>query len=412
MSNKYWILFFVFLINLTLVNAAEIDFKFSKENYKSFETLQAEINLNVNLTKDLTFSNVVLFDKNNNAISVAKTLIKIDNTHYYVYFDLPSLESGNYLFGLNSVNYNQNSKFLINNFYTGLTVVDGNSQILSIRPGFIKDELKEFGNSYSLILNNKGTDLITINFTSKNSFISFDRSEVLISPASSKIVTASILDNFNANDIIVINYGNQSSYSINVFIPSTAKMNETNEIQAKDDFTGVAGFYLSNGDDKIYSTLDLELDRNEKYAEASLFILNNYSKAVHNVNIYLTGDVQKLFNIRPNKIILLDSKSSRNFFMTLKDKKNLSLNEYTGFLNVNSTENAELKIPIKITPYGVIPVKTNQTITLNKTVINNTTPIQTKTTSQTNPAAILLISVAIFLVLFFVAFYFISRKKK
>ena len=133
-----WILVFYLLIIFS-VNAGDINIKFYKENYKAFETVQADVNINgINLTKELSNSNLFLFDQNNVSIPIAKNIIKVNDNSYVFYFDLPNLNPGQYNVGFYNVNYIENGFIKIGNFFTNLNIVEiNNSELISIRPAYV-----------------------------------------------------------------------------------------------------------------------------------------------------------------------------------------------------------------------------------------------------------------------------------
>ena len=117
MLFKKCLWFFVFLLTLNIVNASDINFDFYKEVYHPFETLQVEISTdNITLSNDLTTSNLLLRDVNNNSISIAKNLVKFNNTFYVYYFDLPNLVNGSYNLLLDNINYLKNGNLFISDF--------------------------------------------------------------------------------------------------------------------------------------------------------------------------------------------------------------------------------------------------------------------------------------------------------
>ena len=99
---KFYFIFLLLLI-IPLVPAEEI--KLSRNSYLSQETLQAEITFQNELSNDLSPSNILIQDSNKKIISFSPNLIKISNSRYYLYFNLPVLTNGEYSLILNNIKY-------------------------------------------------------------------------------------------------------------------------------------------------------------------------------------------------------------------------------------------------------------------------------------------------------------------
>ncbi|MFH1210205.1 MAG: hypothetical protein V1663_05460 [archaeon] len=123
---KRGILFFllVFFLSCTYfstVNAEEIVINVPRSDYRVYETFQAEIFFNINPVQ-VSVSNFELRDMNNIKIATPLFLEKISDNYYFVYFDLPNLEKGQYKFWVKNINYVQN----------GILKETGNSKIINV----------------------------------------------------------------------------------------------------------------------------------------------------------------------------------------------------------------------------------------------------------------------------------------
>ncbi len=199
---------FLFLLVFPFVYAGDVNFKFYRESYKPFETVQVEVKLeNITLSKDLNIKNLVLYNQENNSISLAKNMIKADNGFYVFYFDLPQLTEGSYLFGLNDISYTKDGISKFGDFFTNLNVVGGNTQLLSIRPAYVLNKIN--GNqdiSFTLVFNNKGIDNLNINLDREGDFFSLQQNNFnLVSGTSKNIkVSTSLGNNASFNSKIIV----------------------------------------------------------------------------------------------------------------------------------------------------------------------------------------------------------------
>ena len=150
------VLIFSFILIASIVNASEISFNTYRDSYRSFETVQVNVSIeNITLSRDLEVSNLVLLREDNSSISLAKSKIKVNNSFYVFYFDLPSLEEGGYRLGLTNVNYIQNGAAKIGSFFAELNVVSGDSLIVSVRPAYIFSRVVAGQDApFSLVINN------------------------------------------------------------------------------------------------------------------------------------------------------------------------------------------------------------------------------------------------------------------
>ncbi len=79
-----------------------------REDYRPLETVQAEIIIDKEPLGDIKTSNLE-FSKNNNAIGAIFYIEKLTNKRYFVYFDIPSVDSGDYTFRIKDVNFVENN---------------------------------------------------------------------------------------------------------------------------------------------------------------------------------------------------------------------------------------------------------------------------------------------------------------
>ena len=142
MRKLLFILFLILLINA--VNAQEINFNIFRDSYTAKETLQAELILNINPVNKITESNFILTNQNNNIIPIPLFLEKISENNYFVYFNVPELNSGVYNFQVNDIRYidqEELKQISVKKTFTLLNSSQDNTSI-SINPGIILNDRK------------------------------------------------------------------------------------------------------------------------------------------------------------------------------------------------------------------------------------------------------------------------------
>jgi len=126
------------LFLIPIANAQEITINLAKNNYNNYETIQADILMNLSLAEKITASNFGLIDKNNITIPVSIFLDELSKNHYYVYFNIPKIQNDTYYFIVKNVKYLDNylkkmsktQEFYLNDFDS-----------ISIYPGIFNNKI-------------------------------------------------------------------------------------------------------------------------------------------------------------------------------------------------------------------------------------------------------------------------------
>lgn len=393
--------------------ADNLEFHVYRDNYKSFETVQIEVSINnITLTKDLSASNLVLLDSNNNSISIAKTIVKVNDNLYAFYFDLPSLEAGSYKIGFDNVFYIKDNAAKVDDFFADLNVVSRDMQILSIRPGYVFIRAKEEP-SFTLTFYNKGKDSINIVLEKEEDFLSLQKNELSLAPSESKSigVFTSFSDTDRLQGKIVVRYVD-SSYEIPVFIERLGFVKPI--IEKKDsvvqevDLKNVRdAIYLSTLSGRALHDLNIDLDVREYSAAGQVVVNNNAGVDLHGIKLYLSGDIVGMLDIQPDSSDVMFVNSTAIFTVSVNNGYKFSNGKFMGSFIVGSSENASLSIPVVVNVVGVEELVQNKTVT-NKTAVNETvvTPVQE---GKTNFGWIILFFV-IFILL--IALFLIYKKTK
>lgn len=407
----------LFLLVIPFATADDVNFKFYRDSYKSFETVQVEVKLeNITLSKDLGVQNLVLYDIENKSISLAKNIVKISNDFYVFYFDLPQLAEGSYFFGLNDVSYTKNGVSKFGDFFTNLNVVGGNTQVVSVRPAYVFTKVS--GNqdtSFSLIINNKGSDNVDVVLDKEGDFFNLQQNSFSLDASASKSVNVltSLGNNASFSGKIIVKYSDKF-YEIPFVIERLGFVQkniveENKTIQIVEISNIKDPIYLTTLTDKRLESLDISstIDEVGALAASQLIVKNNAGADLHEVKYSFSGDVAGMFVIEPLKHELIGADDNMIIQLSLNKDYNFVPGLFSGSFDIQTKEGAGLKLLINIEIMGVPEVmpenKTIETVVINKTV--EQPPVEKKGVS---PFLILLIVVVILSIILF----FIYRKTR
>ena len=123
---KYWAYFMAFLLFIVGVSAFDANIITYRSVYNPGETFQAEVLLDEAPSGSLTHINFDLYREK--SIAALIFVEKLNDRHYFIYFNIPDAEGGTYYFRLKNVKYlegeilksfNKNKEFKISNLNPG-----------------------------------------------------------------------------------------------------------------------------------------------------------------------------------------------------------------------------------------------------------------------------------------------------
>lgn len=401
----------LFILITSLVNAENADFQFNKQDYSSFETVQVRANFSVDLSKDISLTNVKLYNSENKIIPLGISLNKINNKEYFIYFDLPSLEPGSYNFGFYDVFYNENNQLKKNNFTKTFNLIDNTENILSIRPAFVSGNVKGFEEyPFTLILRNKGINDLNINFETEGEFFYTEQNNFVLNPGVSKNVNVKTnlfnKDGTNFNGKLIVNY-NSLFYEIPFNVKRTLILdNKTPTIEEPIKFDDMEIINESFEIADLYGNelnSDIEITVQEDETSIGDFSIVNYANPVYNITLTL-GGLQKFATINPVFIEEIPSNGIYPFTLIINQEKNLD-NNYTGEILIKSGNGFESSLPLKlILRYKEIKpiVKKNETLP----------PIITPPQNPENKNTIVLIVLVVVVLIIILLIIYLYKKNK
>ncbi len=378
---KIFVVFLLVVLVSPLIFADQIVFNFYRDDYKKFETVQLNVSIEgITLSKDLELSNFVLLD-NSNQVAIAKNKVKVNDNFYVFYFDVSSLNEGEYRLGLVDVAYTESGISKFGDFFTNFSVVNGSSQILSVRPAYVLSKvLTNQEASFSLIINNKGNDSVLVSLDKEGDFFSLNAANFTLFSGGSKTVNVvtSLAGKQNAGflgNIYVrysgINYQIPFTVLRTDFVASNETSNQTNVtfIPLANLSNVVGAISLTTISDRLLTNLSLSVNAGEYFSPGQIVVKNNANVDLNNLTYFITGNISSLLELQPDSADFIGANGSAIFLLGLSDSE-LVAGTYSGYLEVKSAEGANTKLPL------IMEVIGEQILLINKT---NITSLDNKT---------------------------------
>src|SRR3989338_1639304 len=335
-TNILILTLFVLIIPLSTAQDAEI--KIFKEEYKNFETLQGELIINnIQLSKDITLSNLKFTVNNLYNIAVSKNLIKVNSSYYLFYFNIPSLSNGSYNIIFLDIFYIKDGIAMKENFEKKIHVNSENAA-MSIKPGYYFTKIKYYEEAkFSLTVKSNLGLSQNIEVISDDIIVPSTK-KFILSPGQAKTieVNSKIYSKQGEyfNTALQIKYEN-GNYSLPILIlrdRAETILNTTNQ-------TNITG-------------------------NASQ-IINNKTTSLKNLTVTFTNGISSVMSSNPDNILELKPKEKTQVTIDINKNKNLDKN-YTGELVVKSKEGAEARISVEL--IAVYTEKAPPEATKNETI--------------------------------------------
>lgn len=380
------------LILLPIVNAQDITISLSKDNYYNYETLQAEVFVNLTLAEKITASNFGLIDKENKTIPVTLFLEEIADKHYFTYFNIPKLDNGTYYFIVKDVIYtdiilkkiSKSKEFYLNNISS-----------ISIFPGILNRI-----NSTTLKITNHGEP---VNVSINAQEINLSRNLLLENEFNINLEIPKNILNFN----IRIDYLDRF-YSIPV-IPYRETKEEIKSLIIPKD-----AIVLLNSTLGKYFNAKLVLTKDSS-PKGPFYIRNNFNLPINDLYFNLTGNLNEIARLNLGYIPEIKINESLEQYIWINENKNPTKLKYSGNIEVMRNNQILTFIPLEI-EFEFIEVKIEENLTKkDKTSIKKTTNITKEQPpeiqKEQNKNLIILFSILILAVIV-VVLYFIFKKPK
>ncbi len=384
-----------------------------KDNYNKFETVQGEIKFyNISLTRDITLSNLKFKNAADEDIPIAKNLIKVNDSFYVFYFDIPDIPGGEYRTLLSDLQVNLEG--VANNLTRDIII--NNKSAVSIRPGYHYAKLKYYEEAkLSLIINNNVDEMQEIEITGDEIFNVNEKFKLLGRQRKVINLESRIFRKQGSYFIssLKVKY-NEGSYNIPIIISREAGVNRANNSVSDANLSSESTNYSVDLKDSLILTdnfgsevdkITLRVKTNLSYV-ANLSLLNTKKFRITNLEIILTDRLDNIMSVTPKILNYLEPEEKKNFNVEINKNKNLDRN-YTGNLKVESDGAELLIIPVLIIFEDSKAVSLNEQATYNLT--NKT---KDKIEKQANNKTVFWIIVSSILLVFLLLIYIIYRKSR
>ena len=390
---KKIIFILIFILNAYLVSA---EINLARTSYIPGETVQAELNFNYKPENEFTINDINIYSKEGAKISVGLFLIKLDNYHYYVYFNIPNIKPSNYTLRLDNYFYIKDNILYETSEQSILQIKEAADPIIGVNPGIIKLNIQE-RNYFSVNIKNNGNKIANISIKSSNGFVADEF--FIINPGESKSVE--VIDiNSNRNENLKISYNNLS-YMIPIWVIS-----EIIEEKKLENITTIAPsdaikFIESN------NIINLTLSNNDS-VEGGLRLKNFYDKPLYNLKFKLTNNLNEIIRLNLTNLDVINPGEIKKQYLWVNENKLLKKN-YSGNL-ILSNELVTASFPIYINYKEITIAKTT---TLIENVTKNITANQTFIEQPKKKSKVwIFVLVLIVIIILLLIFLFYKKKPK
>lgn len=331
--KKILILLFL-LCFINIVDAEEpLNLTLFRNSYNIKETLQAELILNVNPVNRISEYNFLLRDKNSQIIPTSLFLEKLSDSRYFVYFNLPEIENGDYYFEVRDIRHiSKEDKILkqaiIKKQFTLLNYTLDNSSV-SIFPGIIlkKTALNIANNKEPLEIEIKAPD-----------YANLSKKVLLIDNLLLNILQ------YNEDYNIKINYNNKE-YLIPVLGLKNNSLNQT-IVQTKEEPGKNSIIFLNS---TLGSYFSREILINEKQIIYNPFYIKNiWDYEINNISFVVDEALNKALKLDKYSIKIIKPNETIKNIAILNEDNLSEKKDYFGRINIAYNENVLSYLELKI----------------------------------------------------------------
>ena len=413
MLNKLIFLGLAIIILSVIVQAENSIIESDRTTYNPGETVKSKINLNIQLSKGLQNSDFRLIDSQNNNVPISISKTKINSTLYYVSFDIPSINPGNYEFGLYDIFYNDNGiskKITIKN---NLVINNEVNDILSIKPSYYFKSLTENEESpFSITLKNNGVNEIELTIFTQNNFLKLKQNKIILPPTSSKILNVQTITYDKPGSMfygeIKIEYS-EKYYSIPIILSRTIHnpvINTTNNTMNVNNTQLIANITLANSYKIPMTNIDFTI-KSQEIKVIDVVLINKGNKPAENITISTQLESGNII-ITPKSIKIIEPSNSYPLTIEINPERNLKNNISNSL--IIQYENFKYEIPITIkTIMDNLIIKNN--ITNNQSIQDTQVIDNLPPQVENNRTKLILAFGLIITLLFFIILYAYKKGK-
>lgn len=363
MLQKRLILLLLILVIFANNSSAldQLDITLPKYDYSGGETMLIELYFNEMPVRSLNPQDIKLSQG-----SIAPTIIKDTDKHYYIFFNVPMLDNGYYNININLL-YNINNVLSNLNFKREFTI-DNAAQSLSISPAAIRIDATKIHN-YQIYLKNNGISDVDISLSEDISYVSLSKSQISMDAESQKSFFITINKNeiiSNKTTFVKLSYGN-NEFSLplivynfkektNLALPIEPSANVTQEItntinESYQNKTENKTFFNQTNNITYANIVEIQplvfiandtvkiqgLIQN-KSRKGMLLLKNNLEKPLIGIRFNITGSLSEIAKLNYTYIDVLAANKTITQYIFINPKLNAKPGVYAGTILANSIE--------------------------------------------------------------------------
>ncbi len=316
--------FLIILLLIPFVYAQE-DLIISKQSFSPRETFQAEIFMTNVKPSDVSILNPVGYRSN-----IGVNLIKITNDHYFVYFNIPEVDTGDYTLKVKE----SEMQFKINPKIP---------EVISFSPALIKYTLKD-SPLYKVTVSNHNIKSKTIEIKTSNTAVKSSVNSLILAAKSSKsfYVTLGKTQKNTLASLSISNYKIPIWFIVDdetiPFLEKTiADLPEIKEQGLK--------FYTKSDDQNIYLNYLTKEMQESTPITGSIYFKNFLDETLNNIKISLTGNIQDIVEIEPLEFESLSPNEEKQLDIVVNENRLLLEDSYSGDLIISS-DKYSFKLPM------------------------------------------------------------------
>jgi len=368
-AEKSAVFLIIFLLFSFFAYAEDLEILTYRDSYNKFETVQLEVTLvNGTFSSPLSVSNLNLRDSSGGLISIAKNSLKINETKYFYYFDVPDVPEGRYKISISGVSYVREGVNYLSEFSTNLSVADGDADILSLRPGYVLSNVGANEEaSFSLILTNKGTNGLNVVLNKEGDFFNFQQQSFSLNPGQTKnigiITRLSASDEANLDGKIRVNYAGKF-YEIpflvfrsDIVTREVVDLNETVDEGAVDLSLIENPVLITTLSGRELENLTISLDVNEYYPPGQIVVKNNANVDLMNVEYSIIGDAGEILDVKPMESEILIANEGAVVLVFINEAGDFDNGEFAGSFDIKVGDMIVGSLPIFVNVYGAAEVE-------------------------------------------------------
>ena len=384
------------LIFLPVVYGEEVIISIADENYHQYETLQAEVFINLSLSEKITAANFGLKDKNNATIPVSVFLEEISKDHYFVYFNLPKLENGAYYFLAKDIKY-----------------ADGILKKISLQKEFYLDNISSIS-VYPAIVRNLNFTILKIYNYGEIINLSINADEINLS------MEIKLKNAFNLNLNIPKNINDfdiKLDYLNKIYLIPVIPYRE--KLETAENFSKITKPLIQNPKNAVvllnstygkYFDAKIELKK-DAVARGPFYLKNTGNFPINNIIFNLTGSLNEIAKLNITHIVKINPNETIMQYIWVNEKLNPEKLYYSGDIEIKSSEG----IIIGILPLEIAILEKNiikkDNVEKIKEFVNKTRQIKIRSEDNNNENKTLIISsIIIIVVILLILIYFIFKK--